>query len=351
MNPVQAIIDTAHRAGQSMTIDQLACLLSDEAKEYLQPMAHAASRVTRQRFGHTMRLFIPLYLSNLCANDCSYCGFSMSNAIKRTTLSMTALEQECLALKAQGFDSVLLVAGEHERKVGMPYFRQAMAVVRRFFSHIALEVQPLASKDYAELRTLGLAAVYVYQETYQPEAYAAHHLRGKKTDMQWRLQAPARVAAAGVDKIGLGILLGLADWRTDALACARHLRQLQRHYWRSRYSLAFPRLRPCAGGIESQHLVDDKTLLQLICAFRLFEPDLELVLSTRESAGLRDHLIPLGITHISAGSKTQPGGYAEDSIALEQFATSDPRSASQMASSLLNRGFEPVWKDWQAEFS
>ncbi|RUO29267.1 2-iminoacetate synthase ThiH [Aliidiomarina sedimenti] len=351
MNPVQAIIENTPRAGPSMTIDELACLLSDEAKEYLQPMAEAAAQLTRQRFGHTMRLFIPLYLSNLCANDCSYCGFSMSNAIKRTTLSMTALEQECLALKAQGFDSVLLVAGEHERKVGMPYFRQAMAVVRRFFSHIALEVQPLASEDYAELRSLGLAAVYVYQETYQPEAYAAHHLRGRKTDMQWRLQAPARVAAAGVDKIGLGILLGLADWRTDALACARHLRQLQQHYWRSRYSLAFPRLRPCAGGIQSQHLVDDKTLLQLICAFRLFEPNLELVLSTRESAGLRDHLIPLGITHISAGSKTQPGGYAEDSIALEQFATSDPRSASQMASNLLQRGFEPVWKDWQAEFS
>lgn len=346
------IRDIIAKAGSSrLDIDDLAQLLSKEAAQHIELMAATAARLTRQRFGHTMRLFIPLYLSNLCANDCTYCGFSMSNAIKRTTLSMDDLHKECQALKQQGFDSVLLVAGEHERKVGMPYFRQAFAVVSQYFSHIALEVQPLAQKDYAELRGYGLAAVYVYQETYQRSAYDKHHLRGNKTDMQWRLQTPDRVAAAGVDKIGLGVLLGLADWREDALDCARHLRYLQQHYWRSRYSMAFPRLRPCAGGINSEHLVDDKTLVQLICAFRLFEPDLELTLSTREPAMLRDHLMPLGITHMSAGSKTQPGGYADDTIALEQFATSDPRSAKQVCKALLTYGFEPIWKDWQREFA
>ena len=351
MNQIASIIDKATIPGNTLTIDELGQLLSVEAQAHLEPMAQAAATLTRKRFGHTMRLFIPLYLSNLCANDCTYCGFSMSNAIKRTTLTMDALAKECEALKAQGFDSILLVAGEHERKVGMPYFRQALAVVKSYFSHIALEVQPLSEAEYAELRSYGLAAVYVYQETYQADVYARHHLRGKKTDMQWRLQTPDRAGAAGIDKIGLGVLLGLTDWRVDALDCARHLRYLQRRYWRSRYSIAFPRLQPCAGGIESQHLVDDRELVQLICAFRLFDPDLEISLSTREPAALRDHLMPLGVTHMSAGSKTQPGGYADQTIALEQFATSDPRSARDVAKILHNKGFEPVWKDWHMGFA
>lgn len=348
---LRATTQHANTPGHALSIDELAQLLSADAQHHLELMAQAAAQLTRKRFGHTMRLFIPLYLSNLCANDCSYCGFSMSNAIKRTTLSMDALAKECEVLKEQGFDSVLLVAGEHERKVGMAYFRQALRVVKRYFSHIALEVQPLSAAEYAELRSYGLAAVYVYQETYQADVYARHHLRGKKTDMQWRLHTPDRAAAAGIDKIGLGVLLGLTDWRLDALECARHLRYLQRRYWRSRYSIAFPRLQPCTGGIEVEHLVDNRALVQLICAFRLFDPDLEISLSTREPAALRDHLMPLGVTHMSAGSKTQPGGYADQTIALEQFATSDPRSAREVAKVLSQRGFEPVWKDWHMGFA
>ncbi|MCL5051049.1 MAG: 2-iminoacetate synthase ThiH [Firmicutes bacterium] len=351
MTDIPDLIQHAGKPGFVMTVQDLNVLLSEQAQPHLELMAQAAATLTRQRFGHTMRLFIPLYLSNLCANDCTYCGFSMSNRIRRTTLSMQALEAECQALKTLGFDAILLVAGEHERQVGMPYFRQALTVVKRYFSHIALEVQPLSQADYAELRRYGLAAVYVYQETYQPEAYARHHIRGKKTDMSWRLQTPDRACAAGVDKIGLGVLLGLADWRADALACARHLRYLQRTYWRTRFALAFPRLRPCAGGIESQHLVNDRTLTQLICAFRLFEPNLEISLSTREPAALRDHLMLLGITHMSAGSKTQPGGYADQTIALEQFATSDPRNARDMATVLDKHGLEPVWTDWHQVFA
>lgn len=337
-----------------LSVADLATLLSHTAQSYLEPMAQQAAALTRQRFGHTMRLFIPLYLSNLCANDCSYCGFSMSNAIKRKTLSMEELAAECAAIRRQGFDSVLLVAGEHERRVGMDYFKQAFAVVSEYFSHIALEVQPLTQADYAELRQLGLSAVYVYQETYCADAYARHHLRGRKTDMPWRLDTPDRVARAGVDKIGLGVLYGLADWQLDTLACAEHLRYLQQHYWRTRFSMAFPRLRPCTGGLDqsvtTKHHLTDRQLVQLLSAYRLFEPDLELSLSTRESAYLRDHLMPLGITHLSAGSKTQPGGYADQAIALEQFETSDPRSAKQVADAIKHKGLEPVWKDWQPEF-
>ena len=351
-NAVSAVIK---RAGhQRLQVEDLAVLLSPAAQTALEPMAQRAAQITRQRFGHTMRLFVPLYLSNLCANDCSYCGFSMSNSVRRKTLSRDEVRLECEVLQAKGFDSVLLVAGEHERHVGMAYFEQVLPIIREYFSHIALEVQPLTAEDYRRLRELGLAAVSVYQETYQAKAYAQHHLRGKKTDFRWRLETPDRVATAGIDKIGLGALLGLADWRADVLACALHLRYLQKHYWRSRYSIAFPRLRPFAGAGDNEGfaagLVTNADLVQLICAFRLFEPDLEINVSTRESSQLRDHLMPLGVTHMSAGSKTQPGGYADQAIALEQFQTDDQRSAQAVASALRQRGFEPVWKDWERQF-
>lgn len=335
---------------QQLQVDELSVLLSSAAVGYLEELARISANLTRQRFGHTMRMFVPLYVSNLCANDCSYCGFSMSNAISRTTLDMQALERECHAIRALGFDAVLLVAGEHERKVGSNYFLQAIEVVRRYFTHVSLEVQPLTTEEYAELRKVGLSAVYVYQETYQREAYSKHHLRGKKSDIAWRLACPDRIGRAGIDKIGIGILLGLADWRKDALALAVHLRYLQRTYWRSRYTVSFPRLRPCAGGGVDHFPVTDAQLVQLVCAFRLFEPDLEFSLSTRESVFLRDHMIPLGITHMSAGSKTQPGGYADNSLALEQFSTEDQRSAEAVAKVIENKGLEVVWKDWASTF-
>lgn len=334
-----------------MTVQELSLLLSAEATAHLEEIAALSADITRQRFGNTIRMFVPLYLSNLCANDCTYCGFSMANSIARRTLTMQALARECEAIQALGFDSVLMVAGEHERKVGADYFAEAVTVARRYFTQISLEVQPLATADYRRLRQLGLSAVYVYQETYDPAIYRQHHLRGKKTDINWRLETPERIAAAGIDKIGLGVLLGLADWRQDALACATHLRYLQQVAWRQRYAMAFPRLKPCTGGIEVEHAVNDRALLQLISAFRLFEPDLEIALSTRESAWLRDHLMTLGVTHMSAGSKTQPGGYADTSIALEQFSTGDTRSPQRVAERIRSAGLEPVWKDWQAEFS
>lgn len=351
-NSVEQVLQRTDQ--QRLQINDLAVLLSPAAKPTLEAMAQRAAHLTRQRFGHTMRLFVPLYLSNLCANDCSYCGFSMSNALRRKTLTMDELRLECTALQAQGFDSILLVAGEHERQVGMAYFKLAVPVVREYFSHVALEVQPLQTAEYVQLRELGLAAVSVYQETYDADTYAKHHLRGKKTNFRWRLETPDRVATAGIDKIGLGALLGLADWRSDALACALHLRYLQKHYWRSRYSIAFPRLRPYVGDTADKgthsHIVSDSEMVQLICAFRLFEPDLEINLSTRESATLRDYLLPLGVTHMSAGSKTQPGGYADQIIALEQFQTNDQRSPQAVATALQQHGFEPVWKDWEWQF-
>lgn len=229
---------------------------------------------------------MPLYLSNLCANDCTYCGFSMSNRIKRKTLDAAEIARECAAIRNLGFEHLLLVTGEHQGKVGMDYFRQHLPAIRSQFASLHMEVQPLATEEYAELKTLGLDGVMVYQETYHESMYAKHHLKGKKQDFFWRLDTPDRLGAAGIDKIGLGALIGLSDsWRVDCFIVAEHLLWLQQRYWRSRYSVSFPRLRPCAGGIEPASLMDERQLVQTICAFRLLAPEVELSLSTRESPG------------------------------------------------------------------
>lgn len=333
------------------TLADFAALISPAAEPYLPQLAAQAQRLTRQRFGHSVQFYVPLYLSNLCANDCSYCGFSMSNAIRRVTLDEAAIAAECQALRQRGFDAVLLVSGEHQRRVGMDYFRQQLPLVRRYFSHVSMEVQPLAEAEYRELKALGLDGVMVYQESYHRRTYAAHHLRGSKQDFDYRLATPERLGRAGVDKIGLGVLLGLADdWRCDSLMAAHHLQFLQQHYWRSRYSLSFPRLRPCVGQSHNPQLPSDRQLVQLICAWRLLFPELELSLSTREPAALRDRLAPLAITHLSAESSTQPGGYSEaTAAALEQFSTADQRPLAEVAAAMQRVGLQPVWKDWQPE--
>ncbi|XOV80318.1 MAG: 2-iminoacetate synthase ThiH [Aestuariibacter sp.] len=334
------------------SLRDIAALMSPAADELLEEMAQRAAELTRQRFGYTLSLFAPLYLSNLCANECTYCGFTMSNKIKRKTLSLDEIRQEAQALKKHGFESVLLVTGEHERKVGMEYFLDAIAVLKDYFPAIALEVQPLSQKDYLSLKHAGVNSVLVYQETYHRRQYAVHHQHGRKQDFDWRLTTPERLGRAGVAKIGLGALLGLSDcWRTDSVITALHVQYLQQHFWRSRYSISFPRLRSCVGNSHSQQPISDRQLVQLICAQRIIHPDVELSLSTREAATFRDNLMPLGITHLSAGSKTQPGGYSDKSeTALAQFDIEDQRAPAQVAQAIKTRGFDPVWQDWLPEF-
>ncbi|AZQ10654.1 2-iminoacetate synthase ThiH [Shewanella khirikhana] len=331
-------------------LNALLALLSPAAEPYLEQMAQKSMQLTRKRFGASVGMYLPLYLSNLCANECDYCGFSMSNRIKRKTLDETELTREMAAIKAMGYDSVLLVSGEHETKVGMGYFRKVLPEVKRAFSYVAMEVQPLSEPEYRELVTLGLDAVMIYQETYQRVTYAEHHTRGKKMDFVWRLDTPDRLALAGVDKIGLGVLLGLDDWRLDALLMGYHLDYLERKYWRTRYSISLPRLRPCTGGVAPKTEISDKGLVQLICAFRLFNEALDISLSTRERPEFRDNLFALGITQTSAGSATSPGGYSEPDTHLDQFEISDDRSASQIAAVLKSRGLNPVWKDWESQW-
>ncbi len=326
-------------------LNDFAALISPAAEAFLLPMAEQAQALTRQRFGQGMQMYLPLYLANLCANDCSYCGFSMSNKLKRRVLSAAEVEAECRVIRDMGYKTLLLVTGEHESKTGMAYFREIMPVVKPHVGYLMMEVQPLATDEYRELIQLGLDGVMVYQETYHAPTYAEHHLRGKKQDMRWRLETPDRLGQAGIDKIGLGALLGLADWRVDSLMVAHHLAYLRRHYWQSRYSLSFPRLRPCTGGFQPGNPMSDRQLVQLICAYRLLDAELELSLSTREAPAFRDQLMSLGITSLSAGSKTQPGGYAEQRPELEQFAVSDERSAAEVAQAIRGRGLEVIWHE------
>lgn len=337
-------------AKDKLAMDDLMALLSPVAETYLESMAIKAQKMTRQRFGNTIGLFVPMYLSNLCANECTYCGFSLSNPMTRKTLTHDEIVAECQAITHLGFSQVLLVTGEHPKQVGMAYFKEHLQTIRQYVSSLLMEVQPLSTDDYASLKSWGLDGVMLYQETYHKPSYAYHHLKGKKKNFAWRLDAPDRLGQAGIDKIGLGVLVGLSDnFRTDCYMLGEHLRYLQKHHWQSRFSMALPRLRPCVGGITPQCVMSDKQLVQMLCAFRLFAPEVDIVLSTRESARLRDHIIPLMVTQISAFSQTKPGGYSgAGNKAGEQFSIDDNRRPEMVARKLIEQGLQPVWKDWDS---
>ena len=291
-----------------------------------------------------------MYLSNECQNICTYCGFSLTNAIPRRTLTDDEILKEIGFLKAKGYDHILLVTGEANRTVGVDYIDNAIRLIRSHFSNIAIEVQPLDQPEYERLIDSGLYAVLVYQETYHRGEYKKHHPKGKKSNFDYRLETPDRLGRAGVHKIGLGALFGLEDWRADSFFTALHLKYLQRTYWKTKYSISFPRLRPFSGGLDPKVEMTDPDLVQLICAFRMLDEDVELSISTRESETFRNHIVNLGITSISAESKTNPGGYVVEPQSLEQFEISDERSTEAIAAMLQAQGLDVVWKDWEAFF-
>ena len=339
------------REGRGGLEDFIALISPLAGEKYLEDMAQLSNRLTKQRFGKVIRLFAPIYLSNECNNICDYCGFSLGNKIPRKTLSTAEILKEAGALRSQGFEHVLLVTGESTKKVGRQYLFDAISVLGNYFSNISIEVQPLSMDDYNYLISAGLHAVLVYQETYNKQSYAAHHMKGKKTNFNWRLETPDRLGQAGINKIGLGCLYGLTkEWRVDSFMTAMHLDYLEKKYWRTTFSMSFPRIRPYEGEIEPIVDLSDRNLVQLICAYRIFNHELELSLSTRESAFLREKLLPLGITTMSAGSKTNPGGYTVSDNSLEQFSISDSRSPDEVAEMLTLNGYESVWKDWDSSY-
>ncbi|RTY92875.1 2-iminoacetate synthase ThiH [Flavobacterium sp. RSP46] len=343
---VESALDKKKRS-----LDDFLRLISPAAKPYLEQMAQLTQESTKKRFGKTIQMYAPLYLSNECQNICTYCGFSLDNKIKRKTLTENEITQEIKVLKKAGFDHVLLVTGEANQTVNIHYFLKAIAQIKNDFSTISAEVQPLSTEEYEQLHEAGVYSILVYQETYHRDVYKQYHTKGKKSNFDFRLETPDRIGTAGIHKIGLGVLLGLEDWRTDSFFNALHLDYLQKTYWQTKYAVSFPRLRPAEGVIKPNFIMDDADLTQLICAYRLWNEDLEISLSTRENEKFRDNIIPIGITSMSAGSKTNPGGYSVDPQSLEQFEISDERSAAEIAKVIYSKGYEPVWKDWDRNFS
>ncbi len=329
------------------TIEDFKALISPAAAPYLEQMAQMSHKITQKRFGKTIQLYAPLYLSNECQNICNYCGFSYDNKLKRKTLTGMEIIQEAEYLKQQGFEHVLLVTGEANKTVGVDYLKNAIRLLKPYFANISIEVQPLDEDEYKALVAEGLYAVLVYQETYHKENYKLYHLKGKKSNFDYRLDTPDRLGNAGIHKIGLGVLIGLEDWRADNFFTALHVNYLEKHFWQTRYSISFPRLRPATGLIEPKVVISDKELVQLICAWRLFNEEIELSVSTRESELFRNHIIKLGATTISAGSKTNPGGYAVEPESLEQFEIDDSRPVADVKKMIEDRGYKAVWKDWE----
>jgi len=358
-----------------LSLNDFSALLSPGAGELLEQLGQRARQVTQQRFGKVIRLFAPLYLSNECINNCRYCGFSRDNPILRVTLTVEEVRAEARALVTQGFRNILLVAGEHPKFISNKYLEQCICAVREVAPSISLEVGPMETADYLPLVQAGAEGLVVYQETYEPTVYHEMHTSGPKRNFEWRLATPERAYAAGFRRLGIGALYGLADWRYDAICLAAHAEFLLRTCWKAWLTISLPRLRPCAGEFQPLTHMTDREMVQLVCAFRLMFPDVGLVLSTRESPRLRDGLLPLGITLMSAGSHTEPGGYTgagrdnlhrtkggrivelgasewaaagEQVHATGQFDIADQRSAREVADTIRRLGYEPVWKDWDA---
>lgn len=346
---------TSHDVGQVLNKEKIdlkdfKALISPAAKPFIEEMAQRSHALTKKRFGNTIQMYVPMYLSNECQNICTYCGFSMTNKIPRRTLNDKEILKEVAFLKAKGYDHILLVTGEANKTVGVGYIKHAIELIRSHFSNISIEVQPLDQDEYEQLIEAGLYAVLVYQETYHKATYKIHHPKGKKSNFDYRLDTPDRLGKAGIHKIGLGALFGLEDWRVDSFYTALHLKYLQKTYWKTKYSISFPRLRPHQGEVQPKVEMTDSDLVQLICAYRLLDEDVELSMSTRESETFRNHIIKLGITSISAESKTNPGGYAVAPESLEQFEISDERDTNTIKEMIQSQGYEVVWKDWDRFF-
>lgn len=348
---VRRVLAKASRNVKQLTPEEFAVLISPAADPYLEQMAQLSHKYTRERFGNVISMYIPMYVSNACTNKCVYCGFNHDNKFERTTLTMEQVKAECKAIKALGpFQNLLIVSGEYPSKCGINYLENVLQVCRSYFHNLTIEVQPMRSYEYERLTHSGMNGVVCFQETYHRDAYKFYHPHGMKSFYDWRLNGYDRMGEAGVHKIGLGVLLGLEQWQADVVMMARHLRYLQKHYWRSRYSVNFPRMRPSESGYQPRSIISDRELVKLTCAFRLFDHDVDISYSTREAPEFRNHLLPLGVTSMSAGSKTEPGGYASTPEALEQFEVSDERTPSDVTAAIAAGGLQPVWKDWDAVF-
>lgn len=331
---------------ETLNLEDFKALISPAAEKYLEQMALMSRNLTQKRFGKVILLYIPMYLSNECSNHCIYCGFNHNNDIARKTLTDDEIMEEIKVIKSMGYDNVLLLTGECPSIAGVDYIEHAIRLCRDHFAAINLEVFPMKVEEYKRMEQAGCNSVYIYQETYNEGRYKIYHPKGMKSNYKWRLGTPERIAQAGIHRVGLGALIGLEEWRTEMFFLASHLRFMTKNYWRTKYSLSFPRMRPAAGGFQPNFLMSEKQFAQTLWAFRIFDNDVEMSMSTRETSNMRNHFITLGVTSVSAGSHTDPGGYAHPDRELEQFHINDGRSAAEMEKMIRAQGYDVIYKDW-----
>jgi len=322
--------------------------LSVEAGEHLEELAQASHALTVRRFGKTIKLYAPVYISNECINGCLYCGFRAKNPIDRRTLTAREVVREAEEVIACGHRHLLLVSGENPKAVPVELIEDVARELRPKVASLAIEVQPFDEEGYSRLAAAGVDGVTLYQETYDEEAYRRFHPSGPKSSYGSRIAAIDAAGRAGMRFLGIGALLGLSDWRREALSLIEHARYLMKRHWRSHITISVPRVRDCASGFRPPQPVSDRELTQMVCALRLALPDCGIVLSTREPAEIRERMLPLGITQMSAGSVTSPGGYTAEKNSGEQFHLEDRRDAQSFARMLKAKGYDPVWKDWES---
>jgi 2-iminoacetate synthase len=324
-------------------------LLSDGARDMLPVIAEKSRNLTIKRFGKVINFYAPIYLSNECTNSCTYCGFNHSRNIKRVTLDTDDYENEMKILKSQGFDNILLLTGESPKNAGADYIIQAVKTAKKYFTYIGLEIYPMSVEEYARVVDAGASGLTIYQETYDMMTYDEIHPSGRKKDFKWRITTPDRAFEAGFRKVGLGALLGIHDWKFEAAMMGMHAVYLRKKYWKGEVTLSFPRINPVETEFGIPHPVSDRELVWMICALRILLPESGFVLSTREKPEFRNKLIDLCITQLSAGSKTNPGGYSGDQYDTH-FEVSDKRNLPEMMNFIKDKGYDPVLKDWEINF-
>lgn len=322
-------------------------LLSDKAGKYLELIAQRSRQLTIQHFGRVIFLYTPLYLANYCVNQCVYCGFNATNGIMRKKLSMEEVEEEAKIISKTGLRHILILTGESRKETPVEYIKQCVEVLRNYFRSITIEIYPLDEDEYSELIEAGVDGLTIYQEAYNEDVYSELHLKGPKRNYRYRLDAPERACKAAMRSVNIGALLGLDDWRTEAFYTGLHANYLQNKYLDTEVSVSVPRMRPHSGAFMPKSIVDDRSLVQIMLAFRLFMPRAGITVSTREGAEFRDNLIGLGVTKMSAGSCTEVGGHALTEKSEGQFDISDQRSVEEMKQVIYNKGYQPVFKDWQ----
>jgi len=323
--------------------------LSPEACESMEAMAEKSRQLTLENFGRIMQLYTPMYLSNYCENNCLYCGFNSNNNIERKSLSLEEVEKEAAFISGMGIKHILILTGESRREAPVSYIKDCVRILKGHFSSISIEVYPLNEAEYPELISEGVDGLTVYQEVYDEGIYKRMHPSGPKSDYRFRLDAPERGAKSGMRNVNIGTLLGLNDWRKEAFALGLHAKYLQDKFPGVEIGVSLPRIRPQVRGFKAAYDVTDRDMVQIILALRIFLPRLGISISTREKAKLREDLIPLGVTRMSAGSTTRVGGHtigSRDGGSSSQFEISDDRTVDEIRAMLDKKGYQAVFKDW-----